>query len=69
MERKYANFGFTMAPDIPASTAAELVAIKQVLISIIAKMIPNVRAEVLIDLEAVNNNIMNDIVMNIKKID
>lgn len=58
-----------MAPDIPASTAAELVAIKQVLISIIAKMIPNVRAEVLIDLEAVNNNIMNDIVMNIKKID
>lgn len=68
MERKYIDFGFTMSPEIPKETALEIVAIKQVLMSIVGKLPKDARAEVLKDLSAVDSNIMRDIVSNIQKI-
>lgn len=68
MERKYVGFGFTMSPEIPKHTALEIVAIKQVLLSIIGKMPIEKRTEVLKDLSTVDSDIMRDIVTNIKKI-
>lgn len=68
MERSFVDFGFTMSPEIPYETAMELVAIKQVLMSIIGKLSPEARSEVITDLKGVDSKVMRDIVKNIELI-
>ncbi|MBE0153168.1 hypothetical protein FOT80_27725 [Serratia fonticola] len=67
MEKKHVALGFTMSPNIPKDTALELVAIKQVLAVILAKM-PDKRDSIIDDLSGVDSDIMRDIVANFKKI-
>jgi hypothetical protein len=68
MERNFVGFGFTMSPEIPRETALEIVALKQVLLSIIGKLPPETRREVLTDLKSVDSEIMRDIVKNVELI-
>lgn len=67
MEKKFIDLCFTMSPEIPRDTALEIVAIKQVLASILAKM-PDKRESIIDDLSAVDSDIMRDIVSNFRKI-
>ncbi|MEZ2586228.1 hypothetical protein ACBQ10_16850 [Kluyvera intermedia] len=67
MEKKFIDLGFTMSEKIPKETALEIVAIKQVLATILAKM-PDKRAGIIDDLSGIDSDIMRDIVANFKKI-
>ncbi|OCQ53549.1 hypothetical protein Ppb6_01175 [Photorhabdus australis subsp. thailandensis] len=67
--KKYYPFGFTMDESIPKPIALELVAIKQVLMTILARMEPEKRQGIVEDLSNVDSPIMNDIVKNLKLID
>ncbi|EKS6415243.1 TPA: hypothetical protein ACG1T0_004671 [Enterobacter hormaechei] len=67
MEKKYVDLCFTMSEEIPRETALEIVAIKQVLAAILAKM-PDKREAIIDDLAAVDSDIMRDIVSNFRKI-
>ncbi|EKL3980171.1 hypothetical protein PRH55_003605 [Morganella morganii] len=67
-KEKYYPFSFNMSKEIPEPVARELVAIKQVLMTILAKN-HETRQEVVKDLSAVDSPIMQDIVKNIKLID
>ncbi|HEF2140049.1 TPA: hypothetical protein R9C75_000726 [Escherichia coli] len=67
MEKKFIDLGFTMSEKIPKETALEIVAIKQVLATILAKM-PDKRASIIDDLSGIDSDIMRDIVANFKKI-
>ncbi|MGM5670894.1 hypothetical protein [Enterobacter cloacae] len=67
MEKKYVDLCFTMSEQIPRETALEIVAIKQVLAAILAKM-PDKREAIIDDLAAVDSDIMRDIVSNFRKI-
>ncbi|MCW1971482.1 UNVERIFIED_ORG: hypothetical protein FHW05_000296 [Pantoea agglomerans] len=66
MAREYINFNFNMSSEIQRETALEIVAVKQVLLSIIAKFPQETRAEILKDLKTVDNNVMRDIVRNVE---
>lgn len=67
MEKKFVDLCFTMSEKIPRETALEIVAIKQVLAEILAKM-PDKRESIIDDLSGVDSDIMRDIVANFKKI-
>ncbi|QCT21739.1 hypothetical protein FEM41_19825 [Jejubacter calystegiae] len=68
MDKKFVNFGFTMSPEIPTNTALEIVAIKNVLMCILAHM-PEKRKVITDELSAIDSDIMRDIVKNIRLMD
>ncbi|CZY11043.1 MULTISPECIES: hypothetical protein [Enterobacter cloacae complex] len=68
MEKKFVNFGFTMSPEIPASTAHEIVALKNVIMCLLAHM-PEKRKIITEELSAIDSDIMRDIVKNIRLMD
>ncbi|HGJ5866825.1 MULTISPECIES: hypothetical protein [Arsenophonus] len=68
IEKKFYPFKFNMNKSIPEPIAHELVAIKQVLLAIIATDYEK-RQVVLDGLSEINSPIMKDVVKNIKLID
>ncbi|EDW8109547.1 hypothetical protein IQ658_001355 [Salmonella enterica] len=68
MDKKFVDLCFTMSPNIPRDTALEIVALKQVLSTILAKMPTDKRESIIDDLSGVDTDIMRDIVENFKKI-
>ena len=67
MEKKFIDLSFTMSEKIPREIALEIVAIKQVLAAILAKM-PDKRDSIIDDLSGVDSDIMRDIVANFKRL-
>ncbi len=63
------NFGFVMDKSIPVPTVMEFIALKQALLSVIAKLPYETRQEIVSELALVESPVMAEMVKNLKMID
>ncbi|HEM7519100.1 TPA: hypothetical protein U2J46_003492 [Providencia stuartii] len=69
LDKKMRNFGFVMDKSIPVPTVMEFIALKQVLLSVIAKLPYETRQEIVSELALVESPVMAEMVKNLKMID